>query len=323
MKGYIRKILIFIVMVFCLVSIMSITSFAQFPSKPITLICQFSAGGTTDLSLRVLSSLASAELGVPINVVNKTGGGGVIGYTFLMNSKPDGYTIGGFGGGASAVAPRVSDVAFSIKRDFDYIIKYGEYFFSSVIRVDSPWETLNDLIKYAKEHPGQIKYSASGINASTYLLTESLAKESGIEIVHVPQAGGSAAIAALLGGHIDMATCAEGIGGVKSGQLRMLVQYSEVKHKDFQDVPTAIELGFDLGLDNSFGIAGPKGIPEDRKQILHDAFKKAQEHEAFKILMDRLELISSYGDGAYFESLMFKYDDRVEELMKAGVITVD
>jgi len=310
------KVLTLIITTLLLFVVINCIGFAKFPDKPITIICQFSAGGTTDLSLRVLANFASGELGVPVNVVNKAGGGGVIAYGYLAKTEPDGYTLGGFSGGACAIAPRLSKVDFDTKNDFDFIIKYAEYFLSSGVRADSPWENLDDLIKYAKEHPGEIKYGSSGVNSSTFFTTEALAYKAGIDITHVPFKGGSAAATALLGGHIDMITCAEVAELAKSGQLRMLIQYGDVKHKDFPDVPTAKDLGFDLGLNSSLGIAGPKGIPEDRIQILHDAFKNALEQPAFIKLLDRLSMIPSYSNGEEFEKTIFEYYDQIGILMK-------
>lgn len=301
----------------------NINAFAEYPEKPIELICQYGAGGSCDLSLRLLASIASQELGVPINVINKPEGSGVGAYGYLAKAvKPDGYTIGCFAIGSSAIAPRVSKVDFDLKKDFDFIMQLYEGFYSLAVRIDSPWETIEDMAKYARENPGKVTFSSSGVNNHSQFITEALAMELGIELVHVPYQGGMAGATALLGGHVDMASVGENAEFTKNGQFRMLIQYGQERHRDFPDVPTGEDLEIDLsGLNAVFGLVAPKGVPEDRLAKLHDAFKIALEDPKFQELADRFNNVPGYDSGDGFKKTMFEYYDRMGEIMeKLGLI---
>lgn len=268
------------------------------------------------MAMRVLADMASKTLGQPIVVVNKPGGGGAIAYGYLAQCKPDGYTIGGFGSGASAISPRLMPVNFDTKNDFDFVLRFADYFMAIGVSADSPWNTLEDLLAYARKNPGKVTYGTSGANSAVSFSTEVLASMAGVKLTHVPFDGGVASVTAVLGGHIDVASCAEVAEYTKSGQLRMLAVFSDTRHPDFPTVPTLKELGYDIGLPFWLGIVGPKGMPEDRLRIMHDAFKKAADSSEFTELLKRIVMVPAYTGLSDFRALVFDYYDDIGKVMK-------
>lgn len=292
-----------------------------FPEKPIDLVVQFAAGGTTDVAMRVLADLAGKSLGQPVVVTNKTGGGGAVAYGYLANSPADGYTIGCFSAGASATAPRMMKVNFDVKKDFDYILRCGDYFMSMGVSKESPIKTLAELVDYGQNNV--IMYGSSGVNSAVSFSTDVFGNLANIKLEHVPFDGGIAAVTAVMGGHIMMASCAEVAEHTKNGNLRMLAVFSDERHPDFPDVPTLKELGYDIGLPFFVGIVGPKGIPEDRLEKLYEAFYDASQSEEYQELLKRIVWVPSHTPLKEFEKLVFDYDDKMGLIMEEmGLIQV-
>lgn len=309
-----RGFTLFLLCIAVIFSSQSVASANIFPEKPVNLVVQFSAGGTTDMAMRVLAELAGKSLGQPVVVTNKTGGGGAVAYGFLANSQADGYTIGCFSAGASSTAPRMMEVNFDVKKDFDYIIRCGDYFMSIGVSNDSPFKTLEDLIEFGRKNP--IMYGSSGVSSAVSFSTEVFGDLAGINLQHVPFDGGIAAVTALMGGHIQMAACAEVAEHTKNGNIRMLAVFSDERHPDFPDVPTLKELGFDVGLPFFVGIVGPKGIPEDRLLKLYDAFYQASQSDKYLELLNRIVWVPAHTPLKEFEKLVFEYDDKMGAIMK-------
>jgi len=282
---------------------------AQFPSKPVILFCHSAPGGSTDISSRILSSIASQYLGQPIIVVSKLGGGGVVSnVTLAKKSKPDGYAIGTFGCGGAVIGPQLRPVEFDTKKDFDFIIQYADYFLGFAVKIDAPWNTLDEFLDYARKNPGKVTYASAGPNSAHYFAMQIVSQKANVELTHIPYKGGSPTVAACLGGHVDMAAASETSIQVMAGKMKFLALFK--KNKKFPNVPTLEELGYPTLSTSWLGLVGPKGIPAKRLEILQHAFIKATETKAFKKFLPRFYMTPACLVGKDFEAFVLKnYDD--------------
>jgi len=249
-----------------------------FPSKPITLIVPWPAGGSTDRHLRALSELASKNLGQTITVENRPGGGGTTGPgTMALTAKPDGYTIAQYPMGMLRV-PHMQKVPWDPLKDFTFIIGVSGYTFGFTVRNDSPYKTFNEYVEAARKEPGKIDYGSTGIGTSPHLLMEELAGNAKISLNHVPFKGNADLTQALLGGHVMAMSDATGWDKfVDGGQMRLLVTFGEQRTRRWPNVPTAKDLGYNVVSTSPYGFVGPKGMDPAVVKTLHDAFKKAME----------------------------------------------
>lgn len=249
----------------------------QYPEKPITVIVPFSVGGGLDLAARSLEKLAPKYLGQPLVVVNRPGGAGAIGWNELSGASPDGYTIG-ITGMDMLLLSSYGPTKFNYLTALDPLGQIASTPMSMAVQSDQPWETVDDLIKYAKKHPGELKFGHSGVGSFPHLLGEMFGQTSGIIIEQVPFMGGGEMVAALLGGHIQlifvnpMAVKEH----VRNGTIRVLAVTSKQRMSDpvFAKVPTFEEQGLDIVLSNWYGVAAPKEMPDDVKNKLAEGFKK-------------------------------------------------
>jgi len=245
-----------------------------YPSRPVTLIVPWPAGGSTDTHLRKLSEIASRHLGQSIVIENKPGGGGMLGPGVMAKSAaPDGYTIAQLHVGAFR-QPFLQKVDWDPLRDFTYIIGVSGYTFGMVVKADSPFKTLDDVVAYARANPGKMSYSSTGTGTSPHLLVEQLASKAGVQFLHVPYKGNADSTQALMGGHVMVQSDATGWGKfVDQGVFRLLVTFGDQRTR--WGAPTAKELGYDVVSYSPYGLVGPKGMDPKVVKILHDAFKKA------------------------------------------------
>jgi tripartite-type tricarboxylate transporter receptor subunit TctC len=255
-------------------------SFAQaaFPTRPVTLIVPWPAGGSTDRHLRGLAEIASKYLGQNIIVENKPGGGGTSGPgTMALTAKPDGYTIAQFPLGMLRL-PQMQKTQWNPLTDFSFIIGVTGYTFGLTVRADSPYKSFNEYIEAARKQPGKIDYGSTGIGTSPHLLMEELSENAKVELNHVPFKGNADLTQALLGGHVMAQSDASGWDKyVDGGQMRLLVTFGEKRTQRWPNVPTAKELGYGVISTSPYGLVGPKGMDPAVVKTLHDAFKKAIE----------------------------------------------
>src|SRR6267378_5552110 len=176
--------------------------FAQFPAKPITLICTWPPGGTTDTHLRKFAEVAQKYLGQPVVIENKPGGGGMIGPAQMARlARPDGYTVSQLPITAYRL-PHQRAVDWDALKDFSYIIGITGYMFGVVVRADSPLKDFRQLLDYARANPGQLSYATPGTGTSPHLLMEELAMKTGVKVLQVPYKGFAEGAQGLLGGHV-------------------------------------------------------------------------------------------------------------------------
>jgi len=318
-----KKIILFWVILLFIFGIFSplLSADEKWPTKPIRLIIGYGAGGTTDMSARLLASIVEKELGQQIICENKPGGAGCVAATLVSKQKPDGYHLFTFVTAPAVLTPHMQDLPFDPLKDFTPICRYALWHYALVVRTDSPWYTFQDFIKFAKENPGKISYGLSGTGNPQHLVMERLRLLHGIEWKAIPFKSGSEAVAACMGGHVDaVAGVTEWVPQVLSGDLRLLAVFDAERMKEFPEVPTLKELGYDIVAPSVLGIAGPAGIPEDIVEKLDQAIKKALNDPKFVELMERTMLKIAYLDHKEFaEHLKIVYKEQGEIIKKAGL----
>ena len=251
----------FMVLVFF--TVFSSSSWAEYPERPITIYVGTDPGGPVDLIARGAAAGAEKELGHPIIVENKAGGAGTVALGVLQSAKPDGYTLCAVINQSIAGIPLMQKVPFKPLKSFTPVVGYaiGEHT-GLVVKADAPWKTFKEFLEYARQNPGKIKYSSSGIGMSAHLVMESIAHKEGIKWVHIPFKSNPAAMTAVLGGHVD--ACTSGVDfvpQVKAGEVRVLLTHGRKRSPNFPDVPTALELGYSITSENIHSLVGPAGLP--------------------------------------------------------------
>lgn len=270
----------------------------SFPSKPITLIVPWPAGGSTDRHLRTLADIAGKLLGQNVIVQNQPGAGGTLGPGMMaQTAKPDGYTLAQFPMGMLRL-PHMQKVNWHPINDFTFIMGVSGYTFGFTVRADSPFKTFNDYIEAARREPGKIDYGSTGIGTSPHLLMEELADNAKVRLNHIPFKGNADLQQALLGGHVMAQSDATGWDKfVDNGQMRLLVTFGERRTKRWPNVPTAKDLGYGVVSSSPYGLVGPKGMDPAIVKTLHDAFKKAMDDPRHVELLDQLNQEAWYRSG--------------------------
>jgi tripartite-type tricarboxylate transporter receptor subunit TctC len=248
---------------------------ADYPTRPISLVVPFSAGGPADLSSRIMAEKVTEFLGQPIVIENKAGASGLIGATYVAKAKPDGYTLLTGGQSTQIVAHLVKpDLGYS-KDDLIPICEFAKITMLISAKADGPWKTLPEFIKAAQKNPGKYSYATYGTLSMVHLAMEFLCKQAGIKLTHIPYEGGIKANTALMGGHVDIAIT-NGTGGLyEAGSLRILATAEKERLPWMKEVPTLAELGYPIQLDGQEAIYAPKGTPKGIVDKLYDAHKKA------------------------------------------------
>ena len=272
---------------------------ADYPSKNIRLVVPFGAGGGTDAVGRTLANSAKDILGQNISIMNRTGGAGAVGMSFGAQQRADGYTL-------TVVTREIASLPqMGLMRhtadDFRLVRLVNLDPAVVLVAADSPYNTINDLIKEAKDNPGSVKF-ASTAAPNFYLM--SLEKDQDIKLNAIPYNGASEAIPAVLGHHTDvtMVTPGEAIAQLRSGQLKALGVMSEERIQYIPDVPTLKEQGIDVVTGTWRGIGAPKDTPDAVIEKLGAAFDEAMASEEFKTFMAKGAMtIHNLDDKAFTE----------------------
>jgi len=289
----------------------------QFPTRPVTLVVPWPAGGSTDIGMRALASATEKHLGQSIMIENKPGAGGTIGpANMAATARPDGYTVAQLPITVFRM-PFIQKTSFDPTRDFTYVIHITGYTFGIVVKADAPWKTFRDLIDYARANPGKINYGTPGAGTSLHITMEQIAKQQGIKWTHVPFKGVSESMNALLGGHIDVVSDSTGwAGAVDGGQARLLVTWGAGRTRNWPDVPNLKESGIDMVSNSPFGIGGPRGMDPAVVKVLHDAFKKGMEEQSYKDSMAKLDQEAFYLDTAAYHAYAMQQVEEQRQLVE-------
>ena len=288
---------------------------ADYPTKPIEMVVPFGAGGAADIAARILASGAEKALGKPIAVINRTGGGGAIGYSAVKNARPDGYTL-------MWNSTALLTLAHAGNIDFDYRGFETVCFISTetptfAVKADAPWKDLRELVEHARKNPGKVRVGNSGFGSATHIAAEALEEIAKAPMTHVPF-GQGLAVYSLLGGKIEASVQlpAEIAGPLDAGQMRLLAVSSEKRLAAFPSVPTMTEQQIPLVFEVWRGVGAPKGTPKEVLAKLEAAFAQAAKDKAFTDAAQKFGFTINYQSGADFAKFLQSQDELVGRLMK-------
>lgn len=289
----------------------------DFPEGPIELIVPHAAGGGTDATARALASAAEEHLGVSIGVVNREGGGGAVGMTAGANANPDGYTVT-MATVELTTLPHLGLAEISYE-DVKPVAQINFDPAAVTVPVDAPYDTLQEFIDYAKEHPGEIQMGNSGPGSIWHLAAAAIETATGVEFTHVPFDGAAPAVTDLLGGHIDAVPVspAEVLAQVEAGELKTLAIMAEERTDVMPDVPTFEEEGITdaVYVGPWRGLTVPKDTPDEVVKVLQDAFMKAAEEDEFVEYMENNGLGIVIEDAEGFGQVMKESHESFGELI--------
>jgi len=295
-----------------------------FPTRAITLIVPFAAGGPADIHTRAVVEEASKALGQTIVVENKPGASGTNGALTLLRAPADGYTLALL---TSTLyrEPHLTKVKYDPLKDFAYILLMSDYTQGVAVRADVPWKTWQEFVADAALRPNKINVGVNGIIGAPRIVMEEAADASGVQLNMIPYKGDSEIVNALLGGHLDAAPLS-GIATayIDDGKLRYLALLTENRVKRYPAVPTLKEGGIDVWMSSPYGVGAPSGTDPARLRILHDAFKRGLESPASQRAMQQLNQLMYYRNQEDYRSYVvqtFAQEKvRVERLRKKGLL---
>jgi tripartite-type tricarboxylate transporter receptor subunit TctC len=251
----------------------------DFPTKPISVVVSYSAGGNNDLRARQLSVPVSQMLGKPIIIDNRPGASGNIGHALVSHAAPDGYTVGiGAMGPLAVNSALFPDMGFNPEKDFAPIILIERAPLVLVTRADKPFKSLQDVVAAAKAKPGTLTIGNAGSGGAHHLADKAFEQAAGIDMIAVPYKGGGPASTALLSGEIDMMfeQTYAALPSLQAGKTRALAVTSDKRLPSLPNVPTMAELGYPKAtVSNWLGLVAPKGTPPEVVRKLNEAYNKA------------------------------------------------
>jgi tripartite-type tricarboxylate transporter receptor subunit TctC len=294
---------------------------AEYPDRPITLIVPWGAGGGTDATGRILASMMERELGVPVSVVNRTGGSGVVGHSAIATAPADGYTLG-------VVTVEIgmmhwqglTDLTY---QDFTPLALYNADPAGLQVRADSEWATAQDVLDAIKAEPGTYKSSGTGQGGIWHLALAGMLQEAGIApdaAPWVPSQGAAPGLQDMVAGGVDIVTCSvpEAQALLEAGRVKSLAVMSEERNPAFPDVPTLKEAtGLDWTVAAWRGIAGPKGMPQEVSDKLVPLLQQIWESQEFRDFMAQRGFGVVWRDPQGFEQWMAESDASLGSVMKA------
>ncbi len=289
----------------------------KYPTKAINLIVPWSPGGGADLTARAVASIAPKYLGQSLIVVQKPGAAGATAHAEMVKMKKDGYNLIITGNSPSTVVPHLGKANYDALNDFEFIIRITNLRNCFAVGKESPFNTIHDLITYAKANPQKVKVGLSGALGIGDLTIRLFNRKAGVELVQVPFQSSGESVVAVMGGHTHAYSGAVTAiaAAVKNKSVKILAITADIRDPSFPDIPTLKELGLDMALNNQIGIGAPRGTPQAILDFLHGAFKQSLDDPGFKALSQKLEFSIDYLNGADFRKSIIADSDQVKAIL--------
>ncbi len=293
----------------------------SYPSRPITMVVPWGAGGGTDATARIVAALMEKEMGQPVNVVNRTGGNGVVGHSAIATAPADGYTIGMIT--VEITMMHWAGLTELSPKDYTPLSLMNIDPAAVTVRADSPYKTVNDLLNAAKANPGKFKASGTGQGGIWHLALAGMLKDQKMELSAtpwVPSNGAAPAMNDLAAGGIEFVTCSlpESRALIDAGKARPLAVMAAQPSGLYPNVPTLkAATGSNWTVGAWRGIAGPKGLPADVQAKLGTVLKKIYDSQDFQGFMQQRGFGVLYADSKGFEQFMAKGDADMGVVMKS------
>lgn len=268
----------------------------QFPNRPVRFLIPWAPGGTLDGFMRIQAELFQQLFGQPLIIENRPGARGTLAAQQLIGqTRPDGYTVAHHHLSVIRHPFLTRRPTWDPVADFTYIMQQTGFVFGHVVHPASGWNTLADMWAAARARPGQLTYGTSGIATSNHLAQEELCEREGVQMIHVPYRGTSENITAVLARQLDViANSNAWQPNVEAGQLKLLAVWTRTRLRAFPDVPTLMDLGYNMAVTSPYGVVGPRGIDAEIAERLHQCFRTTMLHPRVQEYMRNNDMPDEY-----------------------------
>ena len=291
---------------------------ADFPQRPVTMVVPWGPGGGSDTIARALQKPLEEKLGQPVVILNKAGGSGTVGTSYVAHARPDGYTIGLINNTGLIHQIHYGGLDYT-RADLEPVGLFLRVPIFLVVNSASPIKTLADYVKAAKEKGGSMTLGVAAVGGGTHLPIELFFKKAGFKTTPIPsKQGGSGVVTALVGGHIDSAVLhpSEVYGQYKAGSLRILGVMDDTRLDAYPDVPTFKEEGYDVTGQVYRAFLLPAGTPKDVEQIWEEALKTATEADSYRDMLSKLGDMPTWQGSDEFSAYLEKDDTELLSVIK-------
>jgi tripartite-type tricarboxylate transporter receptor subunit TctC len=282
----------------------------DYPKGSVQMVIPYSPGGLTDIFWRSISEELARNIKGNLALVNKPGGAGVVGTSFVVNSKPDGYTLVNASPEALTIAPAfTATMPYDSEKDLAYIGKASVVGMAVAVRSESPFKTLEDLVAFAKANPKKLKAAGMGIAGTPHMILGVFNREANVEITYIPFDGGGEVVTNIMGGHTDFGIA--GLPAVKaqalSGQIRILAVCAPKRLPSFPDLPTLADKGYKKSsFSTTLGLAGPKGLDPAIVSKWEEALDKTLKDPKVIAIVEKIEgVVIDFKKGEDYKKELF------------------
>ena len=311
----------------CLAACGAGSAWAQaFPSKPITLVVPYPAGGANDMLGRLLGQKMGEALGTQVIVDNKPGAAALLGANVVAKAAPDGYTILVGGLATHAASPHLIKADYNPLTDFEAVGLIGNAPIVATTNVEPKYKSLKELVDASKKNPGSVMYGSSGNGSPLHLAGELFVANTGTQMTHVPYKGGSAHTLDLIGGRLDVIfdTTTAAMANIKGGKIKAIAIGLPKRSPDLPDVPTFAEAGFpEFQFSAWYGMFAPAKTPADVIAKLSGALATALKNPEVIDKLKGVGVTTASGDSAELAKLVPIEYERIGKLIKTANIKAD
>jgi tripartite-type tricarboxylate transporter receptor subunit TctC len=271
-----------------------------YPSGGITITVGFAAGGAGDLAARVAADHARSSRKVAVGLDFRPGAGGTLAADQLARARPSGAMLSLYSASPIMTAPHLQRVPYDPLKDFTYIASYVAIAIPLFVRGDSPFGKWDDVITYARTHPGRLRWATAAPRGVAHIATEAALRKEGVAATFVPFSGGAEAITALLGGHIDAVVSSDYGPHLDAGSVRLLIETGPNPVPGAPDVPTFKDRGYPISIPASYGLFGPAGLPPAVVEWWENRIRDMLETERYRTFLGTMRGAAAFQDHAAF-----------------------